>query len=47
MAIEDDYTAYCLDEACGYIVSEMMNGKEPKFEVKFTSLRDMYSHYGA
>lgn len=27
----DEYTAYCLNEACAYILTEMKNGKEPKW----------------
>lgn len=29
--IYDEYVAYCLDEACAYILTEMKNGKEPKW----------------
>ena len=30
--LEDEYTAYCFDEACAYIYSEIQDGKKAKFE---------------
>ena len=30
--IEDEYTAFCFDEACGYIYAKLQNKEEPKFE---------------
>lgn len=32
--IEDEYTAFCFDEACGIIFSRMQNKEEPVFEVQ-------------
>ena len=29
MHTSDAYTAFCFDEACAYIISEMRDGKEP------------------
>jgi hypothetical protein len=29
MEIEDAYTAFCFDEACAYILSELKDGKSP------------------
>lgn len=29
MGIDDSYTAFCFDEACSYIVSQLKDGKEP------------------
>lgn len=29
MGIEDAYTAFCFDEACAYIISELQDEKEP------------------
>lgn len=29
--IESEYVAYCLDEACAYILTEMRAGKEPEW----------------
>ena len=34
LGIEDEYTAYCLDEACAYIISNLREGKKPKFKSK-------------
>ena len=31
LGIEDDYTAYCIDEACVYILGCMEEGKRPFF----------------
>ena len=41
----DPYTAYCFDEACGYITKQIEDGKEPQFKLKFKSFREMYEHY--
>ena len=32
--IDDEYTAYCLDEACALIISKIDNDEEPKFDKK-------------
>ncbi len=32
MAIDDPYTAYCLDEACLYMVQQSRAGREPDFD---------------
>ncbi len=29
MSIEDDYLAFCFDEACAFIITEMEKGKKP------------------
>lgn len=31
LCIEDEYIAYCLDEACAYIISQLEEGIKPKF----------------
>lgn len=31
MGIDDPYAAYCMDEACLYIVNQARDGKEPDF----------------
>lgn len=43
--IEDDYTAYCLDEAIAYIIMKMKDGDEPSFKTKYKSFSDMYRNY--
>lgn len=32
MAIDDPYAAYCLDEACLYMVQQARAGREPDFD---------------
>ena len=44
--IEDAYTAYCIDEACAYILGKIESGEEPQFKIEYTSFRDMYRHLG-
>ena len=44
--IGDPYTAYCFDEACAVITARMRDGEEPKFRVKYTSLKDLYGSLG-
>ena len=34
LGIDDEYTAYCLDEACALIISKIDNDEEPKFNKK-------------
>lgn len=43
--IDDPYTAYCLDEACSYIVRQIQDGNEPTFRQKFKSFTDLYRQY--
>lgn len=43
--ITDPYTAYCFDEACAYILSEIEEGNEPDFRLKFSSFKEMYAYY--
>lgn len=50
LAVEDEYTAYCLDEAAAYVISKIEDGEEPVFEKKvekhFKSMREMYDYLG-
>lgn len=54
LGIIDVYTAYCLDEACAYIISKIQKGEEPDFNIQkeslekqhYSSLRDMYNSMG-
>lgn len=32
MRLEDNYAAYCFDEACAYMYKQIQDGKTPKFE---------------
>lgn len=53
MAVEDEYTAYCFDEACFYILSMIKEGNKPRFtedgkkKVKghYSSFSDLYKQY--
>lgn len=51
--IEDEYTAYCFDEACSYIISQLKNKKKPRFnskskeiKVRYNKLSDLYKDMG-
>ena len=46
MAIDDSYTAYCLDEACALITAKMKSGEEPRFHVEYKSLKELYGSLG-
>lgn len=46
MDIDDPYTAYCLDEACGYIIQKIESGEKPRFSQKYKSFNDIYRQYG-
>lgn len=45
MGINDNYTAYCFDEACTYVLRMIQEGKEPKFRKKYKSFKDFYSNF--
>lgn len=53
MAVKDEYTAYCFDEACFYILSMIKEGKKPHFENDkgkatkghYSSFSDLYKQY--
>lgn len=45
LGITDDYAAYCFDQACYFITTEIQNGKEPKFFKKAKSFTDIYKDY--
>ena len=34
LGIDDEYTSFCFDEACAYIMSKIDNGENPKFVVE-------------
>ena len=42
LVVEDEYTAYCIDEACSYISSRIERGDNPSFEVRYSSFSSMY-----
>lgn len=44
LRIEDEYTAFCFDEACSDIISHLMNGDEPTY-VKLGMSKESSKHY--
>lgn len=42
--VDDEYTAYCFDEACAIIVNRMKNKESPKFTVQYKSFKDLYKN---
>ena len=54
LRIDDEYTSFCFDEACAYIMSKIDDGEKPKFVVKNDSNSinrkarlpsEIYKHY--
>lgn len=50
MGIKDDYTAFCFDEACAFIIKQIKDGKEPVMRVENDNIvykkpSDLYRHY--
>lgn len=45
MGVDDQYTAYCFDSACAYIVTKLEAGEEPQFTHHYSSFEEMYSKY--
>jgi hypothetical protein len=43
--IDDEYTAYCLDEACAFMISKIEDGETPCFVTKYTSFSELYKQY--
>ena len=43
--VDDPYTAYCFDEACGYIQSRINDGDVPVYRKKVKSLYEIYQQY--
>lgn len=46
LGIEDEYTGFCLNEACMYIQVKMNNGENPRFHKHYKSFADLYQSYG-
>lgn len=48
LGLKDEYTSYCLDEACAYAMARMEKGDEPDFSVfeenkkHYNSFSEMY-----
>lgn len=45
LGVEDEYTAFCLNEACMYIQVKMDAGESPRFRTHYKSFADLYRHY--
>lgn len=41
----DEYTAFCFDEACAYIISRIDDGEEPVFKKQYKSFKELYSKF--
>ena len=39
-----EYSAYCFDEACAFIISKMNDGEVPRFKVKMENFSDIYKN---
>lgn len=54
LGIDNDYTAFCFDEACAYIICQMNNDKTPDYnywkkeekQQNFSSFKDFYKQFG-
>jgi hypothetical protein len=42
LSIEEEYTKYCFDEACAYIIAMMEKGETPVFVKEHKSFSDLY-----
>ena len=42
---DDEYTAYCLDEAIAYLRARVDSGEEMVFKKEYTSFSDIYKKY--
>lgn len=42
--VEDEYTAYCLNEACAYIRGMMDRKQQPMFKKQYKSFADLYKN---
>nr|DAP26706.1 MAG TPA: hypothetical protein [Caudoviricetes sp.] len=45
LGISDTYTAFCLDEACAYIINKLDNKEQPKFRTSYSKPSDLYKKY--
>ncbi len=43
--IDDEYTAFCLDEACAVIRAKLDNKEQPIFKQEYNSFSQLYRHY--
>lgn len=45
LKIDDEYTAYCFDEVCAYIMNKLDQKEEMYFEHHYSSFSDLYKQY--
>lgn len=45
MRIQDEYTAYCFDEACDEIMYHIGKEEKPVFKQKYKSFSDFYKQF--
>ena len=50
MGIKDEYTAFCFDEACAFIIRQIKDGKEPIMRVEDNNIvynkpSDLYNRF--
>lgn len=43
LGIEEEYAAWCLDEACVFVSNKIDEGEEPIFKKKYTSFSGIYA----
>ena len=45
LRVEDSYAAYCLDEACAYIMQKVADGEEIVFKKHYSRPSELYAEY--
>lgn len=45
LGVNDEYTSFCFDEACNYIVMRFKNGDEPIYEKKKKKVSSMAEYF--
>lgn len=45
MAIKDEYTAFCFDEACEEIMYRLSKDEQPVFRSEYKSFSDFYKQF--
>lgn len=43
--IKDEYTQFCFDEACAYIISKVQKGETPMFRKRYSSFTEAFAKY--
>lgn len=46
LRVEDAYLAFCLDEACDFVLSRIREGEQPAYEHKVSSMSEFYGKIG-